>query len=307
MMCWQRHCGCQNSLVKPAKRDDNSCCKLVLPRSPGDFITDFAPTEQQPRSRCNSVPGGVVARKKARILFFPASRVTDISAVCLTIESLEARRLLDAGIGILLLDHSQLGALYSSGSGGVQVLGGGSLVVDSTNHKAAVDVGAGNISAGSIQVTGGLDDGGPGNFVGTISHPAATSDPFSGLAVPPVTTPAHKAVNVSGNASITLSPGTYVGGIHISGNATVTLLPGVYVLQGGGLSVVGHGTLTGDGVTIYNGAKKPSDEFYFGGNATVTLTAPSSGPYQGVVLFQNPNSAAQIIVTGGNVHLAGAV
>jgi hypothetical protein len=68
----------------------------------------------------------------------------------LTIESLEARRPLDAGIGILLLDHTQLGALYSSGSGGVHVLGGGSLVIDSTNHKAAVDVGSGKITAAQI-------------------------------------------------------------------------------------------------------------------------------------------------------------
>jgi uncharacterized repeat protein (TIGR01451 family) len=225
----------------------------------------------------------------------------------LTVESLEARRMLDAGIGILLLDHSSLGALYSSGSGGVHVLGGGSLVIDSKNHKAGIDVGAGNVSAGAIEVTGGLDDGGPGDFLGTVSHPAATTDPFSGLAAPPNTTPVHSAVNVSGSTSLTLSPGTYRGGIHISGNATVTLMPGIYNLQGGGLSIVENGTLTGTGVTIYNGAKKPSDSVFIGGNATVSLTAPNSGTYQDIVVFQNRNSAAPIIVNGGNIHLNGMV
>ncbi len=201
--------------------------------------------------------------------------------------------MLAAGIGILLLDPTQLGALYSSGSGGVHVLAGGSLVIDSTNRHAAVDVGAGNISAGAIQVTGGLEDGGPGDFVGALSHPAGTSDPFTGLVAPTITTPVHKAVKVSGNTSITLSPGTYKGGIHISGNATVTLLPGVYDLEGGGLSVVGNGTLTGTGVTIYNGAKKPSDELFIAGHTTVSLTAPNSGDYQNIVFFQNRNSAAE--------------
>lgn len=224
------------------------------------------------------------------------------------IEHLEARTVLQASsIGILLLDHSTLGALYSSGTGGVHVTGGGSLVIDSINSKAGIDVGKGNISADDFDITGGITATGGGKFLGTVVHQTATADPLAGLPVPPITTPMHSAVNVAGNASITLSPGTYLGGIHISGNASVTLLPGVYNLQGGGLSVRDNGKLTGTGVTIYNGAKKPTDEIFFGGNANVMLTAPESGTYDNIVIFQNRNSAAQIIVTGGKIYLVGVV
>lgn len=223
------------------------------------------------------------------------------------IEPLEARRLLAANLGILLLDHTGMPGLYSAGSGGVHVTGGGSLVIDSHDPAAAVDIGPGNITAGEIHVTGGLMDLGPGQFQGTVSHPAALADPLASLQAPPITTPVHGAVFAKGNTSITLSPGKYNGGIHISDNAHVTLLPGIYNLQGGGLSVVDNASLTGTGVMIYNGAKKLSDNILIGGNATVTLSAPTSGTYKNVVIFQNRNSKAPLTITGGNIHLTGAV
>lgn len=223
------------------------------------------------------------------------------------IEPLESRRLLAANLGILLLDHTGMPALYSAGSGGVHVTGSGSLVIDSHDPAAAVDIGPGNITAGEIHVTGGLMDLGAGQFQGTVSHPTALDDPLASLTAPPITTPVHGAVFVKGNTSITLSPGTYNGGIHISGNAQVTLQPGIYNLQGGGLSVVDNASLTGTGVTIYNGAKKLSDNILIGGNATVTLSAPTSGTYKNVVIFQNRNSKAPVTITGGNIHITGAV
>ena len=80
-----------------------------------------------------------------------------------------------------------------------------------------------------------------------------------------------RPLNVTGNTTITLSPGTYAAAFIFKGNAHVTLLPGVYNLQGGGLSVLDNGILTGTGVTIYNGAKSTADTILIGGNATVTL------------------------------------
>ena len=72
----------------------------------------------------------------------------------------------------------------------------------------------------------------------------------------------------------------------------MTLNPGVYVIAGGGLSVSGHATLTGNGVLIYvAGSNYPGAGGSFGGvtlsgAAAVSLTPASTGTYAGITLFQ---------------------
>lgn len=100
-------------------------------------------------------------------------------------------------------------------------------------------------------------------------------------------------VNITGNNVVTLSPGLYSGGIAITGNANVTFLPGTYILAGGGLSVTGNSTLTGNGVTFYDttgpAGYKPID---LTGNETANLSAPTSGPMEGMLFFQDRSIAA---------------
>ena len=227
----------------------------------------------------------------------------------LLLELLETRTMLAAtpNVGILLLDHSGLGALTSAGNGGVHVSGDGAIVIDSNNSKAGLDAGKGNVSATEIDVAGGLKTTSTGKFQGSIVQQAATVDPLVALPIPAVTTPTKKAVNATGKTVLTLSPGTYVGGIHVSGNANVTLLPGVYYLQSGGLQVIGNGKLSGTGVTIYNGPKKTADQIIFAGNETVNLTAPNTGTYQNILIFQDRASIVPMVVSGGNVNLVGKV
>ena len=101
------------------------------------------------------------------------------------------------------------------------------------------------------------------------------------------------AVDIIGNSSVTLQPGTYFGGIQITGNANVTFSPGTYILAGGGLTVTGNSTLTGTGVTFYNTsatgyAYAPID---LTGNETANLSAPTSGTFEGFLFFQDPSVA----------------
>lgn len=208
---------------------------------------------------------------------------------------------------ILLLDAQDKGQLTSSGNGGIRVLGSGKIIIDSANSKAGVLSGNGNVSASEIDVVGKLSRTGKGKYLGTIvEHAAAVTDPLASLTTPTPPTTRFKAVNVS-SKSITLSPGTYVGGIKISGSAKVTLLPGLYYLQGGGLSVSGKATLTGKGVTIYNAPTKTTDGINIAPNTNVTLTAPSDGSYQSVVVFEDRRSHVPIAISGGNVNLTGIV
>src|SRR5208337_2840411 len=111
------------------------------------------------------------------------------------------------------------------------------------------------------------------------------------------------AVRITGNNNITLSPGLYSGGINITGNANVTFLPGTYILAGGGFSVTGNSTLSGTGVTFYDttgpAGYAPID---LTGNETANLSAPTSGPMEAMLFFQDRtiSGGAGATVTGNS-------
>src|SRR5260370_2725082 len=94
------------------------------------------------------------------------------------------------------------------------------------------------------------------------------------------------ALSLNGGGNV--SPGTYTS-ISLQGNGTVNFAAGIYVINGtaaqGGFSCSGTPTITGTGVMFYftNGATINCQ-----GNDTTNLTAPSSGPYQGVLFYQDP-------------------
>jgi hypothetical protein len=212
---------------------------------------------------------------------------------------------------LLLLDPSGKGALNVTGNGGILVTGGGSLVIDSGNPQAAVAAGNGNVSAGEIDVTGnpGLLATGSGQFLGVIhSGVAPSADPLAGLPVPQAPATTFAAANYSGATVVTLSPGTYVGGVKASGTASITLLPGLYYLKGGGFTVTGQASVTGDGVVIYNAPQAGSDAISLTGQGNVHLTPPTGGTYQNITIFQDPASGAPISLTGnGNTTITGTV
>ncbi len=112
--------------------------------------------------------------------------------------------------------------------------------------------------------------------------------------------------------TFTFNPGVYCGGILVSaGNATFN--PGTYVLPSavggpGGLNITA-GTVTGNGVTFYNtGTGATTFTIAVGAVATVNLTAPTSGPYEGVLFFQDPGDTvgASFNISVAGINLTGA-
>jgi hypothetical protein len=106
------------------------------------------------------------------------------------------------------------------------------------------------------------------------------------------------------SSSFTLNPGNYCGGIVVELGANVTFTGSTtdaYVLtstsgSNGGLTVnVNAGTLTGSNVMFYNSGPQGSINFQGG---TVNLAAPTSGTYQGVLFFQDANTAGATFGAG---------
>jgi len=78
-------------------------------------------------------------------------------------------------------------------------------------------------------------------------------------------------------------------------------------LNGGTLDVAGSASLTGNGVMIYF-TTFGADEMDFNGSGYVTLTPPTSGPYQGISLFQDRLNNQPLYFRGStSVQITGAI
>lgn len=204
---------------------------------------------------------------------------------------------------IYVLDATASGAPSVSGNASLKIVG--DLVVDSSASGAITAGGNATVSAGSVRVQGGISVGGNANVATPQGKPGSLGDPFAGLAVPTAGA-SLGSVNLGGNATLTISPGVY-SQIKVSGNATLTMQPGVYEIAGGGVTVSGNAGVTGAGVTLYNaGSSFPAAGGNFGGisvsgNGVITLTAPSTGTYAGVAIFQARDNTRALSLSGNGM------
>jgi len=111
---------------------------------------------------------------------------------------------------------------------------------------------------------------------------ATISDPFAGK-LPTVTagTCIYQSP-LSGN--VTLDPGTYCGGVNFNGSGTLTLNPGLYVLKSGSMILNSGWTVNGTGVTFYFADQ--NSYIQFNSNVTASLSAPTSGTYANILMFE---------------------
>ena len=173
------------------------------------------------------------------------------------------------------------------------------VLVNSSNTCALSTNGGGTVTATSYDVVGA-----------TCTHNPLTpapndgispsGDPLAGLSKPSYTyPPCQNYPNGSGNGStINLSPGVYCGGIAVKNN-TVVFAPGTYVMLGGGLSTQDNNSIIqGSGVMIYNTFDPTSHNNSYNtyspiniaATSSVSLTAPTTGTYAGMLFFDDRNA-----------------
>lgn len=220
-------------------------------------------------------------------------------------------------------DASQ--AVTASGSTSV-TLTGCDIAANSIASDAVHTQGASSLTADCVSSVGGIDNTNGGITItdcpAMIENAPLTADPYADRPEPAV--PVACATNAEKNEFATKphqtksplptsdSPiGLNLGKAYCSSSGTehiqgtTILSPGVYVLNGGSWTVNSTATLTGTGVTIFlaNGAT-----FNINGGATIDLSAPTSGPYSGLVIyFARDNIGSSIINGGANFSLVGAV
>ncbi len=213
--------------------------------------------------------------------------------------------------GIIILDPDTKAALNSHGNGTVRV-SGANVIVNSEHTEAAITSGNGLMVVNDsnpldafvpgFNVTGGYSGGGfaPAPNTGTLPAP----DPLRSLPPPDTSSMGDGSittVNLGGGAKLhTLTPGRYTGAVSFSGQESVVLQPGIYYFEHG-FSMSGQGTLTGNGVMLYNDPTSISHGIDIAGQGAVTLSPPTSGLYKGIVIFQNRRADVTVKVTGNGL------
>jgi len=143
-------------------------------------------------------------------------------------------------------------------------------------------------------------------------------DPFSSLS--PAGNPSCDLGPSGGGLSISddslLVDGDGDGMVTLCGDVTlsgqIAMDSGTYVIRNGSLRTTGNTEVTGTGVSILLTGDTPNDvgAIQLNNNTDMTLTAPDSGPMQGVLFFQDPmaNSPPTTRLNGGvDLMLNGAI
>ena len=176
--------------------------------------------------------------------------------------------------------------------------GNGSLAIDANgnipgafctaqvNSSGATALTVGNnaqVALLSIRVRGGRSISGSATVSPIpVTGAATVVDPMLGLTEPTFTACDYN--NFVAKGTVTLQPGTYCNGIRLNANARATLASGTYLIYGGGLRTNNNARLTGSAVTIFLAV---GGSITMNSTTIVNLTAPTSGTYAGVAIFES--------------------
>jgi Flp pilus assembly protein TadG len=221
-------------------------------------------------------------------------------------------------------------ALNQTASQAVMVTGNNSSIVspdcgiaDNSNSASALVVNGGaTIQTGFIKIVGGYQINGQSTLSPTpVTGVGSIADPLSSLAAPPTPSKCdatNTSINQPSGGTVTLTPGTYCGGINISGQVNVVFTAGIYYIYGGGInfqstnSTITNTTTWIGGVMFFNtdghGIPGLATSNYapviVTGQPIVTLNAPTSGTYSGVLFYKDRlvSSVNNTDTIGGNTR-----
>jgi Flp pilus assembly protein TadG len=221
----------------------------------------------------------------------------------------EATAVIDKGKPICMLAFNKTIDKAISVEGTADIVADGCAVhANSISNTALNQEGSATAKADSFCVYGDYS-GAPGAFSPTPDNNCRQEkDPLESM-VKKAVAATDLTTCMSPNPSpikttVTLSPGVYCGGITIQTGATVTLEPGTYVIRNGSFNVQAGATLLGDGVTILLTGTSASTYFFNAGGANISLKAPKTGPFAGILMTQTPDSSPsphKNTVTGGGL------
>jgi hypothetical protein len=198
---------------------------------------------------------------------------------------------------VFAMNPTASGSMYLNGSTLLET--GCGVFVNSNNPTAVNMVGGGTINTtgdARTQIVGNWNGG------GTITPAPQTGmpvgyDPFYDMDPPAYGACTSTGISLGSHANRNINPtgdGVTCGDIYLASQSRLNLAPGVYVITGS-LTLAGQAEISGTGVTIYivNGGVTMA------GGTAVNLTAPTSGPWQGILMYQRRGNTTPSNLVGG--------
>lgn len=214
---------------------------------------------------------------------------------------------------VISLEDQAVTGINATGSTEVNL--GCGMITNSTSMSAAVATGSSEVTASPIAAVGGI----PASThwgTGTVLQPftLAQDDPFASVSPSPVSNPGcWNDPNVKPSETTTLVPGCYR---NFTIKGTANLDPGVYYIDGGNLDFNSGAIINGstDGVVFVLSNSSAAANATIGtvnmsGGADLHLTAPKTGPYKGILIYQDrratPDNSVKINGNSGS-YIEGA-
>jgi hypothetical protein len=191
----------------------------------------------------------------------------------------------------------------SGGGSGMSISGNATVTLSGCGLYSNDGISQTGSTSSIIATSGNIYTYGTNSYSSGHVSPAPTSeaspisDPLAALAKPTVPSTCDHT-SFSNSTGGPLTSGVYCGGMTLSSSSLTTLGSGIYYIVGGGLNISG-GNVTGSGVMFYLtcNVTYPAHATSISGSGTVSITAPTSGPYIGILIFQDsacPTSANQM-------------
>ena len=215
---------------------------------------------------------------------------------------------------LCVLEPTRPDAMLLTGSGGIDVTGGGIVVNSRSDSALHLLLGSGDVTALQIRVIGGalVDPGGGQHLPPAEGGGPPAVDPLADLPTPnqPASSPPNPAQVITTNT--TLQPGIYPS-IDVQ-SGILTLEEGVYVVTSfTGFTVRTGGHVVGDGATIFlacGGYPTPCGgggaRFRLENGGDFQVSPPTRGEYAGLSIFADKGNTRTMRLLG-KVTLKGAV
>lgn len=207
---------------------------------------------------------------------------------------------------VISLEKTSATGVTFQGSSSVTM--GCGVASNSQGAQAIYGSGSSYISASPVAAVGGIPSS--SNYAaGTvlIPHTIAQPDPFASLPTPTIAS-CKPQLTVGPNTTASVSNPTGVvcyQGMNLKG--TVTFDPGIYIIdgsKGNGLDIGSQAQIAANGVTFVLSTSSSDMSTVatvnMNGTATITMTAPTSGTFAGVFLYQDRRA-----LLGPNNYLTG--
>jgi hypothetical protein len=171
-------------------------------------------------------------------------------------------------------------------------------------NNTTLNAGSNKINVNGTAACSGTVTPAPTNNAGPVT------DPFANVPTPPDMNRCDSAGINAGQAITMPNDGTFevCGDISLKGNGATNLPSGLYYVKNGNLDWQ-NGSISGSGVTIFMTGASPGT-IKINGNMTVNLSAPTSGTYHGLVIYQDRNLASPPSHTfngGANMNFNGSI